>query len=84
MKITLKTANGINEALQNLWFRNECSEVELLDAIEDGGNDPALIERNLRALRLNEKIRFQRRTASGLRFQTTDPWGNHSYLSIEF
>ena len=33
--IVLFTANGIPEALSNLWFRTDCSVVEIRDAIED-------------------------------------------------
>lgn len=33
--IRLFTANGIPEALSNLWYGTDCSVVEIQDAIED-------------------------------------------------
>ena len=36
--IRLFTANGIPEALSNLWYGTDCSVVEIQDAIEDAKN----------------------------------------------
>lgn len=37
-KIKLYTANGIPEALSNLWYSNDSSVVEIEDAVEDASD----------------------------------------------
>ena len=43
--IRLFTANGIPEALSNLWYGTDCSVVEIQDAIEDAKNAADLLRR---------------------------------------
>lgn len=43
--IRLFTANGIPEALSNLWYGTDCSVVEIQDAIEDAENAADLLRR---------------------------------------
>ena len=42
-KIKLYTANGIPEALGNLWYKDDSSVVEIEDAVEDASDSNDLL-----------------------------------------
>ena len=79
--IRLFTANGIPEALSNLWYSTDCSVVEIQDAIEDAKNAADLLRR-IQKMKLLRKVALDRETEQKVRFKTTDCWGNISYLEI--
>lgn len=79
--IRLFTANGIPEALSNLWYGTDCSVVEIQDAIEDAKNAADLLRR-IQKMKLLRKAALDRETEQKVRFKTTDCWGNISYLEI--
>lgn len=79
--IRLFTANGIPEALSNLWYGTDCSVVEIQDAIEDAENAADLLRR-IQRMKLLRKVALDRETEQKVRFKTTDCWGNISYLEI--
>ena len=79
--IRLFTANGIPEALNNLWYGTDCSVVEIQDAIEDAKNAADLLRR-IQKMKLLRKVALDRETEQKVRFKTTDCWGNISYLEI--
>ena len=79
--IRLFTANGIPEALSNLWYGIDCSVVEIQDAIEDAKNAADLLRR-IQKMKLLKKVALDRETEQKVRFKTTDCWGNTSYLEI--
>lgn len=79
--IRLFTANGIPEALSNLWYGTDCSVVEIQDAIEDAENAADLLRR-IQKMKLLRKVALDRETEQKVRFKTTDCWGNISYLEI--
>ena len=79
--IRLFTANGIPEALSNLWYGIDCSVVEIQDAIEDAKNAADLLRR-IQKMKLLKKVALDRETEQKVRFKTADCWGNTSYLEI--
>lgn len=79
--IRLFTANGIPEALSNLWYGTDCSVVEIQDAIEDAENAADLLRR-IQKMKLLKKVALDRETEQRVRFKTTDCWENTSYLEI--
>ena len=79
--IRLFTANGIPEALSNLWYGTDCSVIEIQDAIEDAENAADLLRR-IQKMKLLRKVALDRETEQRVRFKTTDCWGNTSYLEI--
>ena len=79
--IRLFTANGIPEALSNLWYGTDCSVVEIQDAIEDAENAADLLRR-IQKMKLLRKVALDRETEQKVRFKTTDCWENTSYLEI--
>ena len=79
--IRLFTANGIPEALSNLWYGTDCSVVEIQDAIEDAKNAADLLRR-IQKMKLLRKVALDRETEQKVRLKTTDCWGNISYLEI--
>lgn len=44
-KINLYLANGIPEALSNLWYGSDSAVVEIRDAVEDAKNGKDLLKR---------------------------------------
>ena len=69
-KINLYLANGIPEALSNLWYGSDSSVVEIRDAVEDAKNGKDLLNR------------IQKMNDKRIRFKGTDCLGNVSYLEI--
>ena len=59
--IRLFTANGIPEALSNLWYGTDCSVVEIQDAIEDAENAADLLRR-IQKMKLLKKVALDRET----------------------
>ena len=59
--IRLFTANGIPEALSNLWYGTDCSVVEIQDAIEDAKNAADLLRR-IQKMKLLKKVALDRET----------------------
>lgn len=59
--IRLFTANGIPEALSNLWYGTDCSVVEIQDAIEDAKNAADLLRR-IQKMKLLRKVALDRET----------------------
>lgn len=80
-KIRLYTSIGYAESLSNLWSMNDCSIVELKDAVEDAKDAKDLLMR-LRRMNLLRSILFDRETDTKIRFKCTDGMGNTSYLEI--
>ena len=79
--IVLFTANGIPEALSNLWFRTDCSVVEIRDAIEDAKNGKDLLNR-IQKMKLLRKFTLDRENDKRVRLKATDFCGNISYLEV--
>ena len=71
-KIKLFTADGIPEAMENLWFRHDCSLVEIQDALL----------RRIQRMKLLRKFTLDRENEQKIRFKGTDCWENISYLEI--
>lgn len=80
-KIRLFTANGIPEALSNLWYRTDSSVVEIQDAVEDARDGKDLLRR-LGRMKLLRRFTLDRETEQKIRLKSTDCWGNISYLEI--
>ena len=80
-KINLYLANGIPEALSNLWYGSDSAVVEIRDAVEDAKNGKDLRNR-LQKMRLLRKLTLGRERVQRVRFKGTDCWGNVSYLEI--
>lgn len=80
-KIILYKANGIPEALRNLWYRDDSSVVEIEDAIEDASDSNDLLNR-IKKLNLLRKFTLDRENDKRIRFKCTDCLGNVSYLEV--
>lgn len=80
-KIRLFTANGIPEALSNLWYGTESSVVEIQDAVEDARDGKDLLRR-LGRMKLLRRFTLDRENEQKIRLKSTDCWGNISYLEI--
>jgi hypothetical protein len=80
-KISLYLANGIPEALSNLWYGSDSAVVEIRDAVEDAKNGKDLLNR-IQKMKLLRKFTLDRETEKRIRFKGTDCWGNVSYLEI--
>ena len=79
--IRLFTANGIPEALSNLWYGSDSAVVEIRDAVEDAKNGKDLLNR-IQKMKLLRKFTLDRENEKHIRFKGTDCWGNVSYLEI--
>lgn len=75
----LKTSNGIREALSNLWYGNECSIVEIEDAVADSTTGNELMTK-LNAMNLFHKFTLDRETDTMVRLKYVDYIGNVSYF----
>ena len=75
----LKTSNGIREALQNLWYHNECSIAYIEDAVADSKTGYELMTK-LNGLNLLRKFVLDRETDTMVRLKSTDLLGNVSYF----
>lgn len=80
-KIHLYTSNGYTESLSNLWSMNDCSIVELKDAVEDAKDAKDLLMR-LRRMKLLRVFLIDRETDTKIRFKGKDDMGNTSYLEV--
>ena len=80
-KITLQTANGIPEAMSNLWFRQESSIAEIEDAVWDAKNGKELADR-LNRMKLFRKFTFDRELNGMVRLKGMDRMENISYLKV--
>lgn len=80
-KINLYLANGIPEALSNLWYGSDSAVVEIRDAVEDAKNGKDLLNR-IQKMKLLRKFTLDRENDKRIRFKGTDCWGNVSYLEI--
>ena len=80
-KINLYLANGIPEALSNLWYGSDSTVVEIRDAVEDAKNGKDLLNR-IQKMKLLRKFTLDRENDKRIRFKGTDCWGNVSYLEI--
>ena len=78
----LKTADGIREAMSNLWYSNECSIAEIEDAVADSNNGTELIN-ELNKLKLLRKFTLDRESSTKVRIKMTDCFGNISYFEAE-
>ena len=79
--IRLYTASGIPEAISNLWFRTDCSAVEIQDAVEDAKDSKDLLRR-IQRMKLLRKFTLDRENEQKVRFKGTDCCDNISYLEI--
>ena len=75
----LRTADGIREAMSNLWYRSECSVAEIEDAVADSNNGTELIN-ELNKLKLLRKFTLDKESDTKVRVKMTDCWGNISYF----
>lgn len=75
----LKTSDGTRESMSNLWFRNECSIVEIEDVVEDSTNGTELMN-GLNNLNLFRKFTIDRETNKKVRLKSVDNLGNVSYF----
>lgn len=80
-KIKLYKANGIPESLSNLWYRDDSSVVEIMDAIENASDSKDLLNR-IQRMNLLRKFTLDRENDKRIRFKCTDCWGNVSYFEI--
>ena len=80
-KIHLYTSSGYTESLSNLFPMNDCSIVELEDAVEDAKDAEDLLMR-LRRMKLLRVFLIDRVTDTKIRFKSKDGMGNTSYLEI--
>ena len=80
-KIKLYHANGIPEALSNLWYSNDSSVAEIEDAIEDASDSNDILNR-IKKLNLLRKFTIDRENDKRIRFKCTDCWGNVSYFEV--
>jgi len=62
-KINLYLANGIPEALSNLWYGSDSAVVEIRDAVEDAKNGKDLLNR-IQKMKLLQKFTLDRETKS--------------------
>ena len=74
-KINLYLANGIPEALSNLWYGSDSAVVEIRDAVEDAKNGKDLLNR-IQKMKLFRKFTLDRENDKRIRFKGTDCWGN--------
>ena len=58
-KINLYLANGIPEALSNLWYGSDSAVVEIRDAVEDAKNGKDLLNR-IQKMKLLRKFTVER------------------------
>ena len=72
-KINLYLANGIPEALSNLWYGSDSAVVEIRDAVEDAKNGKDLLSR-IQRLKLLRKFTLDRENDKRIRFKGTDCW----------
>lgn len=70
-KISLYLANGIPEALSNLWYGSDSAVVEIRDAVEDAKNGKDLLNR-IQKMKLLRKFTLDRETEKRIRFKGTD------------
>ena len=80
-KISLYLANGIPEALSNLWYGSDSAVVEIRDAVEDARNGKNLLNR-IQKMKLLRKFTLDRENDKRVRLKATDFCGNISYLEI--
>lgn len=70
-------------SLTNLFFRNDCSVVDIMDAVEDATTAKELMN-NLNSLNLFEKFQIDRVTDSYVRLVSHDGFGNKHYFKAYF
>jgi hypothetical protein len=75
----LKTSNGIREAMESLWYHNECSIAHIEDAVEDSKTGYELMTK-LNSLNLFRKFVVDRETDTKVRLKSVDRLGNVSYF----
>ena len=63
-KINLYLANGIPEALSNLWYGSDSAVVEIRDAVEDAKNGKDLLSR-IQRMKLLRKFTLDRAQGAG-------------------
>ena len=78
----LKTSSGMHEALSNLWYGNECSIVEIQDAVESSSCGMELVN-ELNKLKLLRKFILDKENATKVRIKMFDCFGNVSYFEAE-
>ena len=69
-KINLYLANGIPEALSNLWYGSDSTVVEIRDAVEDAKNGKDLLNR-IQKMKLLRKFTIDRENEKRIRFKVT-------------
>ena len=67
-KINLYLANGIPEALSNLWYGSDSAVVEIRDAVEDAKNGKDLLKR-IQKMKLLRKFTLDRENDKHIRFK---------------
>ena len=78
----LFTADGEAESLTNLYFGENCSVVNIQDAIEDSTTGAELVKK-MNALKLFSKFTLDRETSEYVRLVTTDCFGKKHYFRAE-
>lgn len=75
----LRTSNGDREALENLWYGNECSVAHIEDAVADSKTGYELMTK-LNSLNLFRKFTLDRENDIMVRLKSVDSLGNVSYF----
>ncbi|MBQ7577545.1 MAG: hypothetical protein IJT21_04655 [Synergistaceae bacterium] len=78
----LLTADGANENIASLYYKDNCSVIKIVNAVEESSTGEEL-SANLNKLKLFSKFYPDRETADYARVVMTDPFGNKHYLKAE-
>ena len=78
-KPELFTRDGTLESLSTMFYKDNCSVVDIQDAVEESSSGSDLAGR-LNALKLFNKFQIDRETPEYVRLITVDCWGNTHYL----
>lgn len=76
-------SDNIPLALSNLYFRDECTVTEILDAVEDSKTAEELAER-LNNLKLFEKFVVDRKTDKYIRLRSVGAFGGIHYFKAYY
>lgn len=77
----LRTRDGINEAISNLWYYGECSIVDIEDVVEESKTGAELV-RKINNLKLLRKFTLDKETDIKVRLKSVDRLGNVSYFEV--
>lgn len=78
----LFTTDGEAESLTNLYLSDNCSVMNIYDAIEDSSTGAELVKK-MNALKLFSKFILDRETDEYVRLVTTDCFGKRHYFKVQ-